>query len=343
MTDQEAKIDPLKKVPNFPEIYEKEWFSIAVASALITTVLAGFLLFWVFYGEFPSIVTERMSIAGAIVAFCGAVTTFCTVAWRGLITTRQANAAYDQIDEAIAQGRRVEQQLAMTERQLAMNEKQNEAVAEQNLASLLEKAASLVADAQAAKQAAGLALLAHIARASMGTFRRECLAIFVDFVKGKTISSYNSNEAVALRYIDNISKKYDMHAGCLITITRKNIHFESISSITYRDVEFKGRKWAGRKLAYFESCKIYSSEIDIGCEFDDGNELHNCTIIGLKAFLENREITLYGCDLSRCTYIDDKIFPTFVDCYYYDDAFPEESIIERYKTMLQIRQRPLCG
>lgn len=80
------------KIPEIPEWPEETWLALAISAALILLILVVLGAIWMFQA-FPDV--EAMGARSRVLTPIGAaglaVVTFCTVVWRGLVTTRQAN------------------------------------------------------------------------------------------------------------------------------------------------------------------------------------------------------------------------------------------------------------
>lgn len=85
------KIDGEDNVADSPIAEENRWFSYAVICGMFTIATAAMAAVWVFSENDPDI---RSKMSSTLVPFgtlmIGAVT-FCTVAWRGLVGSRQAD------------------------------------------------------------------------------------------------------------------------------------------------------------------------------------------------------------------------------------------------------------
>lgn len=152
-----------------PEPWQKveNWQSLAIASAIITLVLAAFTVPWIFAAPNDQGMLHRVQIVAAGMAVGLAVVTFCTVIWRGLISAQQADLQRLQIDK-------LAQQIAATE--------------ENNLAQALQKGAELLAEDKPAYVAAAIATLESIATAKNPKFATEAMNLIADFIDGKSAS-----------------------------------------------------------------------------------------------------------------------------------------------------------
>jgi len=149
-----------------PEPWERErnWLSIAIASAVIAAVGIGVAAIWVFAEGDPRERLIRVNTLAPFGVVAIAAITFATVVWRGLITARQADTGLEQL-------KGLQKQIALTE--------------ETNLAALMQKGAELLADENPAKVSAGVASLRAVTEAPKTGFSDPSLALLIDFIARK--------------------------------------------------------------------------------------------------------------------------------------------------------------
>lgn len=88
-----TRLDPFR-ISDGPGLTEGHWYSLAIASALLTAVAIVFAFVWIFGDGFDP--DGDLKAAQALAPFgvaLFALVTFCTVGWRGTISARQANQA----------------------------------------------------------------------------------------------------------------------------------------------------------------------------------------------------------------------------------------------------------
>lgn len=129
MTDSGPRKSEEGELPN---VSEDIWYAMSVAMVIIATSLAPFVLGWVISASDVASMKLRVDVAAPFAAFFLALVTFSTVAWRGMVTSRQAD----------------------------QQKRQNDANDEANYSKLLQEAAKLLADAEKRSQViAGIASL----------------------------------------------------------------------------------------------------------------------------------------------------------------------------------------
>ncbi len=90
--------DEEKKTPDWPNIDEQHWYALAVAGAILLLVAAPFAYGWVFQAEDELGWTRRVQVLTPLGTLLAGLVTFATVAWRGMVTSRQANEQKRQND-----------------------------------------------------------------------------------------------------------------------------------------------------------------------------------------------------------------------------------------------------
>jgi uncharacterized protein YjbI with pentapeptide repeats len=265
MSDKATEgLDPSSE---YPTINEKEWYALSIASAIATVVVSFFVLYWVLYGGYPEIRTERISIAGAIVTFWVAVTTFCSVAWRGLISTRQ-------IEE--------------TRRQIAIAE-------ENNVAETLQKGAELISETSMAKAAAGIASLHSVMLANNVRLATAAQSLLLDYVvqHGKIgHGQQNITRAAQALTSAHLSKKLMLN---------QSAYFEKDDVVGDNDDNYT-TDWIviyGISSVSYHGGNVNSQEIFQGNEVNfTGVVFNNCTFKNLSGVIFRR-CKFYGCKIEK--------------------------------------------
>ncbi|WP_273794220.1 hypothetical protein [Brucella intermedia] len=281
--------------PEYPTINEKEWFALSIASAIITVVIACFVLGWVLCGDYPENRPERISIAGAIVTFLVAATTFCSVAWRGLISARQ-------IEE--------------TRRQIAVTE-------ENNVAETLHKGAELISEPSRARAAAGIASLHSVMLANNVRLATAAQSLLLDYVvqNGSTTHSQPNvrRAAKALTYA-YLAKGLVLNENAHFEIDYKSVATRDdyatdwiviygVSSVTYDHGDVNSQEiFASKEVTFnrvtFNSCtfKDLSNVNIIKCKF------YQCKIERVHTSLL-RDNHFSQCDFSGSKIVFDEPMP----------------------------------
>jgi hypothetical protein len=90
--------DEERKASEWPNIGEQHWYTLAVAGAILLLVAAFFAYGWVFQAEDEIGWTRRVQVLTPIGTLFAGLVTFATVAWRGMVASRQANEQKRQND-----------------------------------------------------------------------------------------------------------------------------------------------------------------------------------------------------------------------------------------------------
>lgn len=222
---------------DYPSITEADWYVLAIVSSIFTFVGAGFALWWILHGVYPDKVTERSTIAGMIVTFGGVVTTFCTVAWRGMITTRQADVSIQQIAE--------------TRRQIAVT-------VDNNLALTLQKGAEFIAEEDnEAKTSAGIAMLYAVINSRSDLYTSVAYSLLATFIKKNGTRNHNSSLVrQCINSLNNLHDRFDL-------ISNERFFFSSEVNGA-GDYQYANVEWVlmqGPKSVHYEGGNIRLQEI----------------------------------------------------------------------------------
>lgn len=288
----------------YPSIAEADWYVLAIVSSIFTFVGAGFALWWIFHGVYPDKVAERATIAGMVVTFGGVATTFCTVVWRGKITTRQADVALEQN--------------AATQKQISLTENNN-------LVTLLQKGAEFIDDKEnRTKRAAGVASLNFVLFSNNNSFAETASSLLIDFVEvhGRefhhdkvikdvigNINKYNvdNNLIVYRRIWFSTKQNFNNRNAMFLWVVMKNVfHVSYHGGFFYRD-DFSNYNNACK--IEFEDVLFRQSTIVVGggfyyknCKFD------NCEFVNLNTQFLNDHIFVNG-DFSSTKIVVNSDFP----------------------------------
>lgn len=214
------------------------------------------------------------------------VVTFCTVTWRGLISTRQTNLQRQQIE-------RLSRQIEATE--------------ENNLAQLLQKGAELIAEkGKSAHVAAGLATLRAVAVAKNGMFAVEAMNLVADFIQDDCSDDIGSNYFRSASEVLASGAKHGRIADRDLTLKhRENGRWPNRLITGVRNVRYSGGKFAGNALEELEDRNTNYTFIEVRVEggvIDVGFYFFRCQFvkcaISRVLFAENRRSAFSECDFS---------------------------------------------
>ena len=155
-------------VPEGPQIKADTWFALAIAGFFITLTVFSGVAIWVFTAE-PAVVVQRAQAFTPFGAALIATVTFFTIAWRGVLNTKQLEYQAEQI-------RHQADQLGQTRRQ-------NDAKDDENLAKLLMDGTKLLGEDRESHVLAGVAALQAVVTSPRGAFAPQAMDILVDLVQ----------------------------------------------------------------------------------------------------------------------------------------------------------------
>lgn len=301
---------------DYPRITEADWYALAISLAIMTFVIATGGLLWIFYAAGTEELQKRLAITGMVTTFLGATTTFCTVAWRGMITSKQSETSIEQVKE--------------TRRQIAITE-------DNNLALLLQKGAEFLSDDNPTKKSAGISLLSTVMNSGQENFSSVSQSLLVDYVERD--GKYAHNSSLIQQSISAINSYYDKynrilyrsvlfdagayngpydpyHFFMLIYGVERVFYIGGIinnhrnlflnKNFIFRNVVFNSCKFTSETSAVYEKC-IFNH-----CEFNFVNSF------------ALRENTFKNCNFSNCKIAVIGDIPQLVDGgnYYEEDAEP---------------------
>lgn len=140
---------------NWPKLTETDWYVFAICLAIGAIIAALFAAWWVFGGTSVLEMKQRIDVVTPFGAIYLALMTFCTVAWRGMVTSRQAD----------------------------QQKRQNDANDEANYSKLLQEAAKLIAEKEKIPQVvAGISTLEILLTEPRKRFAVEAMDLLADLL-----------------------------------------------------------------------------------------------------------------------------------------------------------------
>lgn len=281
---------------DYPSITENDWYILAIVFSVFTIVAAAFALWWIFNGIYPDKIAERATIAGMIVTLGGVVTTFCTVAWRGMITTRQADVSIQQIAE--------------TRRQIAVTEANNIALS-------LQKGAEFIGDVDSqSKVSAGIAMLHSVVLSGSRNYAVAAHELIIDYIEQNS-SNGHENKIVnyAISAVNSSSEETKILSNRLITFeVRNSINF-NVDDLT------RWKVFNGSTAVVYRGGVFRHQEMKFGVDtiyFFTDVHFYACNFVSMHGVIYN------GCTFLKCSFrnVYEKHLETmkFIDCNF-SDAF----------------------
>lgn len=318
-------------VPEGPQIKAETWFALAIAAFAITAVIFGLMGLWIFTED----AAQALPRAQAFTPFGAAliaIVTFFTIAWRGVLNTRQLEYQADQI----VQSRR-----------------QNDAKDDENLARLLQDGAKLVGEYEKPPHVlAGIATLSVVVQDPKKRFGEQAMDILADFIlycynEPKLQSAY----AAAARAMGNGADN-DLRSSAHISLTRPIADDRSWIPVRGVRASYSGGTARRVKLSDFD-LKMpphYDPFMNVQfemCEVDQDVWVENCTFVRCKITLIDGDVLgtskFISCDFSGAR-ISSSVFghSHFTEGsggnYYRRQTPPEEPGDFNWKTELTVRE-----
>ncbi len=220
--------------------------------------------------------------------------------------------AYQQTQEALEQGKRVERQIKATE--------------ENNLALLLEKSAVLLTDEKEAKRKAGISLLRHIGLAPTQSFGYEAIELLLDYIRNFEKRRVDTDAKIkAVYYADEICIRlnYEIRLDVIIYVMTVHGAPKNIYGLRYEVCGIVDSMVYAAN-SYFD-CTFYHSNISEEVLVKGETRIEFCKIEKLQI---EGIVDFINCDFSACSEIIGMEGSYFTDCYYFAENPPSEKVIQ---------------
>ncbi len=150
-----SSANPKDVAHEWPAFSERHWYALAVSLVVVGLILAAFGGSWILTAPSINDMKDRVQIVAPFGTIFLALITFCTVAWRGMVTSRQAD----------------------------QQKRQNDANDEANYAKLLQEAAKLIAEKDKQPQVvAGISTLEILITEPKQRFGTEAMDLLADLI-----------------------------------------------------------------------------------------------------------------------------------------------------------------
>ncbi|MES5097826.1 hypothetical protein ABUK73_06315 [Agrobacterium sp. BA1120] len=326
------KIDGEDNVADSPIADENRWFSYAVICGMFTIATTAMAAVWVFSENDPEI---RSKMSSTLVPFgtlmIGAVT-FCTVAWRGLVGSRQAD----------------------------QQRRQNDATDDANYAKLLQEGAKLVADNKPPNQLAGIASLSILINEPKARYAPEALDVLAEGIKSLFHEGFSPNDLQAVSKSSVFSSIQTLLAAEAAAgrFSRVSIELEPTGQwpafeswphikgfhrlrITGGRLERAEEVFSGNQTVDIRKSQIVNSECAFTWSVYTSCDFISCHITRFEdlVFLGD-ESTFTKCDFSGCVF-EDGITVTalndasFKNCWYDAELPPNLRMTEEFLVVLE--------
>ncbi|MGO8323700.1 hypothetical protein ACC811_02315 [Rhizobium ruizarguesonis] len=282
-------------VPDAPQIKADTWFALAIAAFVITLVIFISVAIWIFTGDPRQI----QPLAQAFTPFGGAliaVVTFFTIAWRGVLNTKQLEYQAAQI------GHQAEQ--------LSQTRRQNDAKDDENLAKLLMDGTKLLGDPKESHVLAGVAALQAVVTSPRGAFASQAMDILVDLVEATYNDSAKNKVFGAAREAVNLGAKTGRMSTRTLLLTydpKDKPWVQAINGVTmliYQNATIEDMEYAqfsDFRAVRFENCVMEGVKVDGNHRSFKGCDMQSCKIMTMTStFLIRNQFD--GCDFSGASF-----------------------------------------
>lgn len=317
---------------------EPFWLAAAFVSGVLvvaTTSIAALIALFTLSG---SLLSERVDVIYKLALIGVGAVTFCTVVWRGLISTRQADAQLRATSLQREQIDKLALQIAATE--------------ETTLADLLQQGAELIGESSKKPHvAAGIAILQSVLEAPNRKFASQAMNLLADFVQdnytygtpdnliGAAIAALGQG-ATLDRYS---SRRLSFDARSLSVEQSREDEWKMISGVAA--VRYLGGVWEGSersalnaktKFSFIE-VRIESADIDVRKHMFRGCHFERCEIRGISAVVAKRN-QFESCDFSGAEIQTGSGFPDLRDQgnHYFAENPPQGRIRTHWSTVLNV-------
>ncbi|TBZ98260.1 hypothetical protein E0H56_03900 [Rhizobium leguminosarum bv. viciae] len=283
------------RVPDAPQIKSDTWFALAIAGFLITLVIFVGVAIWIFTGDPGQILPRAQAFTpfgGALIA----VVTFFTIAWRGVLNTKQLEYQATQI---VHQGE-----------QLSQTRRQNDAKDDENLARLLMDGTKLLGDEKEFHVLAGVAALQAVVTSPRGAFASQAMDILVDLVERTYNQKDDSKVYDAAREAVNLGAAAGRKSSRRLRLAydEGDQYFtdaiNGVELLTYRNAIIRDdvySAFADLERVRFQKSLIEEAVIDGNHRHFRDCDLQACNIKTMNATFLTRN-TFENCDFSGAKY-----------------------------------------
>jgi hypothetical protein len=262
-----------RPISNGPKIEADTWFALALAAFIIAIVIFSAVAIWVFAAE--GAMNVRAQAFAPFGVAIGAIVTFFTIAWRGVLNTTQLTYQAAQLEHQA--------------NQLAQTRRQNDSKDEENLAKLLMDGTKLLGDDKESHVLAGVAALQAVVTSARPTFAPHAMDILADLLEA-------THADIAKRKVFNAAKDA-INSGAA-----KGHRAQRSLRVDFSALDaFYGVAINGVNFIRYVGATFYSDQFDI---FEDVTRVRfeNCTFEECKLpedMLLSRNCAFEGCTIAK--------------------------------------------
>jgi len=223
-----------------PKVSAETWFALAIASMIISTIIGVTVATWVFSASDAISMVQRAQGFTPFGAALLAIVTFFTVAWRGVLNTRQLE---HQATQLVLQGKQLDHQASQIDlqtrqfelqtRQLELQTMQveqqtraNDASDEANIARLLQEGAKLLGDKDKEPQILGGVVTLEILVTARNKFSVPAMNLLLDFVERSHQNEKLKSPVLSARQVLARGAKSGLRASASAEFRTDDTNFE---------------------------------------------------------------------------------------------------------------------
>lgn len=306
---------------------------------IISGVIGGFAALWVFTSESDGAMVRHAQSFTPFGAALLAIVTFFTVAWRGVLNTRQLQ---HQAEQLVLQNRQLDHQASQIDlqtRQLVLQTKQLELQTQQvvqqtrandtsdqaNLARLLQEGAKLLGEKEKEPQILGGIVTLEMLVVEKNRFSVSAMNLLLDFVE-RSYDKENLKSAV-------LSAREVMARGA-----RRGIRASFSADFRSDDATYAwfGIRGAG-KTEYWGG-RFYQSAYS---NLDGRGWLNDLTLINCR-IRNNDDWSFYRCTFHQCDFTD-IVVPTVIGCKFTECIFSNADVASMSEASLVSGNQYMAG
>ncbi len=319
-----------KRVIEWPVFTEKHWYAASLSLVIVGLVLAVFASAWVFSAASLQEAKLKTELVTPFATIFLATVTFCTVAWRGMVNSRQAD----------------------------QQQRQNDAKDEENTARLLLDGTKLLGEAEESHVLAGIAALQSVVASPGGKFAAHAMDILADLAeatyadtsRGKVFEACRNalkvgaiNGRRASRTLDIDVSNGERQLPYIDGLAGMRVTGASVSRLTYK------RFMALRRVQFIDSTITHARVGEEG-KRHKGCTFNRCRVVWFSRFTVASN-SYVNCDFSGAEFWSTRQTPNYLAPLkglankgnYYSELNPVKDSIEFDWDMYLLRETGVEG
>lgn len=321
--------DDNRPVSDAPTYDDHWWFSVAVAAFILAAVAFSFAALWTFSVKGQDAVFRAQAFSPFGIAL-GAVVTFCTVVWRGILSLKQIRIQSEQLQN-------------QTE-QLKQIVRQNDAKEDETLVKLLQEGAKFITEAE--KEAQVMAGITSLHSLLENDRARKFSAQALDIIAEFYVANYDKQTTATrrARAVLNSAAAVGLQSGVRAEFkTTKRMHvWPPIGGFSNQHYE-GGDIYEMTYQAIISETMLFTKVTFHRVQISDNAAYFHCSFQSCKIAAFDPTLLdckFANCDFSGCEFTEpseaydfEQFGRNFRNCFFYNDnppSFPESLQWEKY-------------